>query len=139
MNINRIRGVLLFLALVLALSGFGFTFDQGEKTMEQRTIGERFHQETSLTWRSAIGDVFAWKPPKPPPYKNYPKAKRIALPIPGHEGSSVETALRKRRSVRNYSNQPMTLAQLAQLLFAAQGITGRMYGCLLYTSDAADE
>lgn len=105
--------------------------------MEKGTIGERFHQETSLTWRRAIGDVFSRKPARPPPYKSYAKAKRIALPGPEHEGMSVEAAIRERRSVRNYSGEPMSLSQLAQLLFAAQGITGRMYGEPLRTAPSA--
>ncbi len=105
--------------------------------MENRTIGERFHQETTLTWRGALGDVFRRKPPKPPAYKSYARAKRIALPSPGHEGLSVERALRERRSVRNYSSEAMTLDQLAQLLFAAQGVTGHMYGEPLRTAPSA--
>lgn len=37
---------------------------------------------------------------------------------------SVERALRQRRSVRDFSGQPLALADLGQLLWAAQGITG---------------
>lgn len=36
---------------------------------------------------------------------------------------SVEEAIARRRSVREYSNKPISLAQLSQLLWAAQGIT----------------
>ena len=105
--------------------------------MEKRTIGERFHQETSLSWRGAVSDVLWRKPPKPPTYKSYEKAKRITLPGPDYEGLAVETAMQKRRSVRNYSGEPITLAQLAQLLFAAQGVTGSMYGTALRTAPSA--
>jgi SagB-type dehydrogenase family enzyme len=125
---KRTRRVLLLLGLVLLLLGFSSIFDRGEKAMEERTIGERFHQETSLSWRGAISDVLGRKPPRPQTYKSYENAKRIALPKPDHEGLSVESAIQKRRSVRNYSGESMTLTELAQLLFAAQGITGRMYG-----------
>jgi len=47
----------------------------------------------------------------------------IKLPGPEYSGLSVESAIKKRRSVRAYSDKPLTQAQLSQLLFAAQGIT----------------
>ena len=51
-------------------------------------------------------------------------AAPIALPAPAFEGQmSVEAALRARRSVRNFANKPLTLAQAGQLLWAAQGVT----------------
>ncbi|MBU1068950.1 SagB/ThcOx family dehydrogenase [Myxococcota bacterium] len=45
----------------------------------------------------------------------------LALPECTHQGLPFEEVLRKRRSVRHYAGDPMTLAQLGQLLFAAQG------------------
>ena len=48
----------------------------------------------------------------------------IQLPEPDQEGSvSVEYALQNRRSVRHYKNKPLTLSEISQLLWAAQGIT----------------
>lgn len=48
----------------------------------------------------------------------------LPLPAPKMKGSkSVEEALRQRRSVRRYQAQPLTLDQLSQLLWAAQGLT----------------
>jgi len=41
---------------------------------------------------------------------------------------SVEEAIAKRRSVREFANKPITLTQLSQLLWAAQGITEPDYG-----------
>lgn len=50
-------------------------------------------------------------------------AARIALPEPGaHDGPGLAEALARRRSVRDYAERELTLAQLAQLLWAAQGI-----------------
>ena len=62
------------------------------------------------------------------PYKTYPGAKMIKLPKPDYQGMPVEEAIKKRRSVRSYSKKALTLPQLSQLLFAAQGITGNHYG-----------
>lgn len=50
--------------------------------------------------------------------------KTISLPKPKNKSKlSVEEALSKRRSVRSYSDTPLTLMELSQLLWAAQGIT----------------
>jgi SagB-type dehydrogenase family enzyme len=38
---------------------------------------------------------------------------------------SVEEALRRRRSIRDFSSEPLTLEVLSQLLWAAQGTTSR--------------
>jgi len=48
----------------------------------------------------------------------------IKLPEPRYEGKiSVEEALLKRRSVRNYTGASLTLPEVSQLLWATQGIT----------------
>lgn len=48
----------------------------------------------------------------------------IALPTPVYESKmSVEHALLERRSVREYDAEPLTLTEISQLLWAAQGIT----------------
>lgn len=50
--------------------------------------------------------------------------KSILLPVPRQDSEfSLEQALRERRSVRQFSRDPIMLAQLSQLLWAAQGIT----------------
>ncbi len=52
-------------------------------------------------------------------------SEAIQLPQPATDGTvSIERALRERRSVRNFSDAPLALAELSQLLWAAQGITG---------------
>ena len=53
----------------------------------------------------------------------------IQLPEPRLEGNlSVERALRDRRSLRSYKNQPLTIAEVGQLLWAAQGVTDKARG-----------
>ncbi len=48
----------------------------------------------------------------------------IKLPPPKLDGPvSVEKALSQRRSIRTYKEEPLSLAQLSQILWAAQGIT----------------
>jgi len=49
---------------------------------------------------------------------------KVTLPEPNYDGDvSVEEAILNRRSIRNYINQPLTLQEVSQLLWSAQGIT----------------
>jgi len=51
-------------------------------------------------------------------------ADPIQLPEPKYDGNvSVEKALFERRSIRNYADEAVTLVDVSQLLWAAQGIT----------------
>jgi len=57
------------------------------------------------------------------------ESRLIALPKPKDKGRmSVEEAIWKRRSVREYLHTPITLDQLSQILWAAQGITDTKSG-----------
>lgn len=54
---------------------------------------------------------------------------RMRLPEPAYDGGvSVERALRVRRSIREYEGRPLTVEQVSQLLWAAQGITEPVHG-----------
>ena len=53
--------------------------------------------------------------------------KIVSLPKPDLTGSmSLEKAISNRRSIRNYSDEPLSLNHLSQLLWAAQGISSAL-------------
>jgi len=53
-----------------------------------------------------------------------PLSDAISLPPPDMEGTlSLEEAIEARRSIRSYSSEPLSTADLSSLLWAAQGIT----------------
>jgi SagB-type dehydrogenase family enzyme len=133
---NMIRVILTISALLLIFI-MGMASGLKQRPATDRSIGGRFHDETSLTWREVIGDIFRSRPDKPGQYKDYPGAERIKLPNPDYQGRTVEEAIKARRSVRNYSDKTLSMQQLSQLLFAAQGITGSMHGQLLRTAPSA--
>ncbi len=62
--------------------------------------------------------------PEDVPMLNKPNNEKIKLQEPKYNSeTSIEKALLKRRSVREFKNEPLTLAEVSQLLWAAQGIT----------------
>jgi SagB-type dehydrogenase family enzyme len=52
-------------------------------------------------------------------------AGEISLPAPRDTGTTLEEALRRRRSVRQYGDRPLLLDEVGQLLWACQGVTDR--------------
>jgi SagB-type dehydrogenase family enzyme len=64
--------------------------------------------------------------------------KVITLPQPRTDGTvSVEKALAGRRSIRTFKAEPVTLAEVSQLLWAAQGITAKRGDRELRTAPSA--
>lgn len=124
--------------IVLAVVAFAYVLlARGREDKKELGIGECFHYETSLTWRGVLDDMFRGKPKKPNQYKSYPGSHKIQLAEANYRGITVEEAIERRRSVRNYSTKAISTTQLSQLLFAAQGVTGRMYGQALRSAPSA--
>ncbi|STX40828.1 nitroreductase [Legionella donaldsonii] len=61
---------------------------------------------------------------KPSPSSRVTAETKIKLPAPLYDSTtSLEQALKQRRSIRQYKEDAITLQQVSQLLWAAQGIT----------------
>ncbi|MBI5242492.1 MAG: SagB/ThcOx family dehydrogenase [Elusimicrobia bacterium] len=59
------------------------------------------------------------------------------LPKADYRGLTLEEAVEKRRSVREFTKQPLSLKELSQLLFAAAGRTGSVHGFGLRAAPSA--
>lgn len=58
------------------------------------------------------------------PVQRYGSTDTVKLPEPKYNSKvSIEKALLERRSVREYKNNSLALAEISQLLWASQGIT----------------
>lgn len=56
----------------------------------------------------------------------YSNSDKIKLPAPDKKGGMpVEMAINNRRSVRNYSDKPVGIKEISQILWSAQGITNK--------------
>lgn len=86
-------------------------------------IGKRWVVTLSILLILTVSSATSCKPSEvePPATENN---AIIILPEPRYDGDvSIEEALLKRRSVRDYSDEALTLKEVSQLLWAAQGIT----------------
>ena len=77
---------------------------------------------------------------RPPPFKEYPDRPRIPLPPAAKSlltSTPLEEVLSNRRSRREFVGETISLAELAALLWACQGITARHGPYLLRTAPSA--
>jgi SagB-type dehydrogenase family enzyme len=131
----RSRGVLTAGASIAPIPA-GESAEDEEIAMGEG-IGDRFQRETKYT-RAKIGG-----PPRgrvrPEAASKRPTAEtRIRLDPPSKEDSApIWDVLARRRSVRTFTETPLPLSHLSRLLWAAQGITKKIYGHDLRTAPSA--
>jgi SagB-type dehydrogenase family enzyme len=103
-------------------------------------IGDKYHQETKYDRHKMSGGGLDWDS-QPEVYKEYPKVKKVKLPKPqlpaGKTEMTLDSALRNRRSVRNFSDEPMTIDELSYLLWGATGIQRKEMGYEFRTAPSA--
>lgn len=75
-------------------------------------------------WMKPIHNLAPWLLPLLFIQPKVVSGTEIALPSPQAEGKiSLEQTLQARRSIRKYSKAPLTLEEISQLAWAAQGVT----------------
>ena len=85
-------------------------------------IGEKFQQE-SKHCRESINEWSAEFDTRPELYKEYSGSPLIQLPTDVEFSAlSLDKALKVRKSVRHFSNTPLTLEQLSYLVWSASGV-----------------
>jgi SagB-type dehydrogenase family enzyme len=101
------------------------------------SIGDKFHEKTKYSRESLEGRMLDWAD-EPDAYKLYPGSKQVRLPsFDSIETATVMEALRRRRSIRHYSGQPLSMEELSYLLWAADGIQRTERGHELRTAPSA--
>jgi SagB-type dehydrogenase family enzyme len=101
--------------------GLAFSYVQGTKYSRERSP------------RDDLGSI-----PSPGSFKSYPDAEKLRLPQPDlSESVDLWQCLAKRRSERNTTPEPLSIEELAKLLWAAQGVTARAGIYLLRTAPSA--
>lgn len=84
--------------------------------------GDKFQQETKYDPVKMPGHRLDWEA-KPDLYKEYPQAERIDLPtFEPSKPMSLDKTLRQRKSIRDYQDKPISIGQLAYLLWSSTGI-----------------
>lgn len=90
-------------------------------------VAQAYHQWSKPGYLGLLGTVLNWGQPLSP-YKTYPGLRRIPLPrglVPG--SLSLEEAIQRRRSHRDFTDRALSLGELSHLLQMAGGITEPSY------------
>ncbi|HUT07855.1 MAG TPA: SagB/ThcOx family dehydrogenase [Candidatus Latescibacteria bacterium] len=100
-------------------------------------IGERFQRETKYSQTTMGRPSLDWSA-KPEVYKTFASRVRLALPPPRSGGGpALWDTISARRSSRTYRPTSLPLADLSQILWAAQGVTRRIPGHELRAAPSA--
>ena len=85
-------------------------------------IGDDFQRITKYVRGKMVGGYLDWSN-KPEVYKHYLGSRKFELPFPEQVDTlSFDEAVRKRRSIRRFSEKSLSLKQLSYLLWCSTGI-----------------
>ncbi|MGC9521918.1 MAG: SagB/ThcOx family dehydrogenase [Anaerolineae bacterium] len=111
--------------------------DFGEP-VEVRDLGLRYHEWSKPGAVSVAEGLLDWGERPASDAKVYPEVPRIELPpADASDGLSALEAIARRRSVRSYAGEPVTLATLSHLLTSADGVTAERGGLRLRAAPSA--
>jgi SagB-type dehydrogenase family enzyme len=102
-------------------------------------IGDLYHQGTKYRREAMPRGSLDWAH-QPSPYKEFPyPLKQISIsPVDQDGGRPIWEVIAQRRSIREFSSQPITFSELSQLIWATQGITSRKWGYEFRVTPSAD-
>lgn len=115
-----------FISVLAAVGGFvlGRALTPPARAGSQAGHGDPgllYHQQSEPTF-SLVSRLT--RGPQPARYKSYGGSAPLVLPDPRDQtGMSVEEAITRRRSKRDYSDEPLSQPELSSLLYAAAGLT----------------
>jgi len=99
-------------------------------------IGERFQQETKY-YRNRFGDGPDWSL-QPDRYKKYQNNSKIELTKPDNvKTGTLNYALQNRKSIRDFSEKPLSKEQFSYLIWASTGIQRKERGFEYRTAPSA--
>jgi SagB-type dehydrogenase family enzyme len=102
-----------------------------------KNVGDEFQTETKYIRTKSLGGNLDWAK-KPETYKSYPSNKTIRLPNQLQESAlNFSEVLRRRKSIRSFSLQPLSKIDLAFLLWASTGIQRIEHGYEFRTAPSA--
>ncbi|MFC1480208.1 SagB/ThcOx family dehydrogenase [Candidatus Omnitrophota bacterium] len=100
-------------------------------------IGPRFQRETKYH-RDRMSGVTSDRESRPSLYKEYSASRKTELSHPDSlETLPLDTTLKKRKSIRDFSTNPISKEELSYLLWASTGIERREAGYEFRTSPSA--
>ena len=100
-------------------------------------VGDIFQKETKY-YRGRLPEGGLDWGSVPDTYKRYSESLRIALPPPSFgQAVSIWEVMKKRRSIREFKEERLSLSDLSQILWASQGITQKVQGVSLRTTPSA--
>ena len=105
--------------------GWGSASARTTTVAEGDDLGQTYHEWSKPTYAGVLLKSFHARP-QPSVYKEYPGAPAVELPpVPAPSGLALEEVIARRRSVREYADRPITLAELSRLLHSTAGIPDR--------------
>ena len=121
------RRALISPAVLLGLgAGLGYVGGRnaGAQTLgEGEDLGLAYHRWSTPSYAGLLTRSIHVAP-RPEPYKTFPGAPSIELPrVVAPAGPPIEQVIARRRSVREYADRRVTLAEVSRLLRDANGIT----------------
>ena len=100
-------------------------------------VGDIYQKETKYHRGQLPPGGLDWGS-KPDTYKRYSSVPRVALPTPSLDQEiSFWDVIKRRRSVREFSEKPIARADLSMLLWSSQGLTQKIEGAGLRTAPSA--